>query len=248
MFGWEVGRWVFDMGVVADPRRIRLLRHPAALVAAGVRRAYPLARMQRRLGSTRNVFVLDARGSAAEVLAEVATDPRERRVTLLFDGVRTFEEVVRVSGLTDEAVYALALTLWAFGALVPATGGADGPPAFGGRGRDLVIERERILARLALVNEGDYFQMLGLERRADAAEVRRVHERIERELSPVSVGPELGHALAEELETIRQALLEAVRVLSDDGLRVGYRRALEARASDDGGREDLPGRPPPAVP
>jgi hypothetical protein len=233
LFPWESGIWTFEPGVVADPRRIRLLRHPAALVGAGLRRAYPLARMQRRLGSGRNVFVLEVRGSARDVLLEITGDGPERRLPPLFDGLRTFDEIVTASGLPEDAVYRIALGLFALRLLVPsAAGGAA--PAPGPRTRDREIERERVRARHALVKEGDYFQILGVGRDADRAEVRRAYERRARELGPDSLGPELLAELAQEIETIREAMNEAYRILGDEGLRARYRDAVPGRRDEDG--------------
>jgi hypothetical protein len=225
LFAWESGRWIFDTGAIADARRIRLLRHPAALVSAGLRRAYPLARARERIGSGRNVFVVDTRGGAVDVLAEIGVDPDERRVPLLFDGVRTFEEIIRVSGLPEEAVHRVALALWVFRLLLPVSAApivAAGAP----RGRDLEVERERVLARFAVAREGDYFQVLGVDRQADGAEIRRVHERLERELRPDALGAQLGAELATQVGIIREVLGEAMRVLGDDSLRARYRDAL----------------------
>jgi hypothetical protein len=40
LFTWNEGTFRFESGATADPRRVRLLRHPAALVMEGVARAY----------------------------------------------------------------------------------------------------------------------------------------------------------------------------------------------------------------
>ena len=130
LFAWDSGRWSFQSGEVADPRRIRLLRHPAALVNTGLRRAYAVPRMKQRLGSGRNVLRLEAQGSGLDVLTEITADPDERRVALLFDGVRSFEEIQDVTGLPEAVVHRVALALWAFRLLVPSSGTARA------RGRD----------------------------------------------------------------------------------------------------------------
>jgi hypothetical protein len=242
LFPWEEGAWTFETSVVADPRRIRLLRHPAALVAAGLKRAYALPRMQQRLGSSRNVFVLEARGSARDVLLELGAEGAERRVPPLFDGVRAFDEIVKASGLPEEVVYRTALTLFSLRLLVPAASTLSAPQP-GTRSRDRDIERERIHARHALVKEGDYFQILGVARTADRAEVRRAYERRARELGPDGIGPELLGELQTEIEGLREALGEAFRILGDDGLRARYRDALPpGRRDEDGAGPAAAGR------
>jgi hypothetical protein len=150
------------------------------------------------------------------------TDPAEARVPLLFDGVRSLDEVARSSGLPDATVWQIAFALSCFGALRPARsgGGANEGLRFGVR--DLQIAREQLLARQALAQEGDYFQILGVDRQADATEIRRAHQRLVRECSPEALGPDLAHELKTALETIREVLDEGLRVLSTPALRAAY--------------------------
>jgi hypothetical protein len=83
-------------------------------------------------------------------------------------------------------------------------------------------DRETLLARAALVDEGDYFEVLGVARDATAAELRRAHEQIARELAPESIDAELSAELGDRLDAIREVVAEALRVLSNDGLRSRY--------------------------
>jgi DnaJ-class molecular chaperone len=82
--------------------------------------------------------------------------------------------------------------------------------------------RSRILARYAIVEAGDYFQVLGVPREATAAEARRAHERIARELAPGAIEEKLASELGPQIEAIRVVTLEAVRILSDERLRPRY--------------------------
>jgi hypothetical protein len=125
----------------------------------------------------------------------------------------------------------VALALSSFGLLLPGGGGPARREAgaLAGRARDRRIERERILARLALVKEADYFQLFGIDRAADAAEVRRAYERLVDELSDETVGVELAEGLRREIEVIRSAVAEGLRLLACDALRARYRSALAAR-------------------
>ena len=196
-----------------------------------------------RLGSSRNVFLLDNSTSAADVTAQVVTERAEMRVPMLFDGVHSLEDVARASELPEVSVLRIALTLHCFGALRPVE--ADGVGRVGGRPgvRDLEIEKERVRARYALASEGDYFTVLGVDRFADANEVRRAHARLCKEIAPENLGPELWHELREEVETIREVLDEGLRILCSPALRSAYEFNL-AHGPDVEGESDA-GAPTP---
>jgi hypothetical protein len=82
--------------------------------------------------------------------------------------------------------------------------------------------RARLLERYAPVEEGDYFAVLGVARDASAADLRRAHERIVREIAPDAIEPELARELAAQIDAIRVVSAEALRVLGDERLRPRY--------------------------
>jgi hypothetical protein len=228
LFSWTSGSWRIEPGVMASPAQVRLLRHPAALVREGLRR-YPLERLWERLGSRKNVFAVELRGAAPDIVAEMVSEAAEKRVPLLLDGVRPLDEVVRLAGLPEASVGELTYTLWAFSVLRPAVTGPAAADRFALRDRD--IERDRILARHALALEGDYFEVLGVGRDASPEEVRRAYELQCRELTPAALGPELSRSLAAELAVILEVLEEALRIVGDEALRASYHGGLPPRAA-----------------
>jgi hypothetical protein len=90
----------------------------------------------------------------------------------------------------------------------------------------LADRRESLLARYALVEDGDYFQVLGLSRDATTDEIRRAHDRIAREIAPEEVDPVLVSELGAKLDAIREVVGEALRVLCDTRLRPRYQNHL----------------------
>src|SRR5205085_3268103 len=66
------------------------------------------------------------------------------------------------------------------------TNGTGGRAAAPDR-RDVAALRARVLERYALVEEGDYFEVLGLPRSASGDDVRRAHEALMRELAPTTL-------------------------------------------------------------
>lgn len=86
--------------------------------------------------------------------------------------------------------------------------------------------RAALLARYALVEEGDYFEVLGVSRDATDAEVQQAHDQIARELAPDAIDPALARELGAKLDAIREVVGEALRVLVDKRLRPRYQNRL----------------------
>jgi len=83
-------------------------------------------------------------------------------------------------------------------------------------------DRATLMARAALVDEGDYFEVLGVGRDATAAELQDAHERIARELAPEAIDAALSAELGDRLDAMREVVAEALRVLMNDRLRSRY--------------------------
>ena len=86
--------------------------------------------------------------------------------------------------------------------------------------------RARILSRYALVEAGDYFEVLGVSRDATAADVQQAHASLARELGPEGLDPGLAGELGAEIQAIRVVAGEALRILRDDRLRSRYRARI----------------------
>ena len=91
------------------------------------------------------------------------------------------------------------------------------------RDADRAIDKERVLAKRAQVQDGDYFAILGLGRDAPPHEVARAFERLKREFAPGAVRRAAAQELADALVEIGEVLDEAHRVLADDAVRASYR-------------------------
>ncbi len=87
--------------------------------------------------------------------------------------------------------------------------------------------RDRIRARLELVEEGDYFAVLGVPRNATGYEVRRAYVDLRRAFEPSRLlTPHLAD-LADDVRKIIAVLEEAYEILGDGARRDRYRRAIE---------------------
>jgi hypothetical protein len=88
--------------------------------------------------------------------------------------------------------------------------------------------RAKIQARRALVDEGDYFALLGVPRAATGYDIRRSYVELRRQFDPAEVMRQSTLDLQEDLETILEVLDEAYEILRDQQRRERYRRAIES--------------------
>jgi hypothetical protein len=88
--------------------------------------------------------------------------------------------------------------------------------------------RSRIAARRALVDEGDYFALLGVSRSATSYDVRRAYAQLREELDPARILTPATADLRDDVDAILFVIDEAYEILADDLRRERYRRALEA--------------------
>ncbi len=223
LFAWDDGDYRVLPGDGAALERIRLSRHPAAMVLEGVRRKLDLATLERLLGPPGTVVEVADRDKVGTVIAVADLSADERGALGAMDGSADLGQIARSSGAQLVAVYQLAWSLSVLGvATVRRRGGDDDDaPALVGE-TDLAIDRERVRARHRLVDEADYFALLGVRPAATAFEIKRAYEAARRDFDADAFPPELRAELAFELAEIGAVLDEAFRVLRDDGLRGNY--------------------------
>jgi DnaJ-class molecular chaperone len=91
--------------------------------------------------------------------------------------------------------------------------------------------RDRVATRRALVEEGDYFALLGVDRNVTQYDLRRAYQALRRDLDPDRVLTAATVDLRNDVEAILEVVDEAYDILRDPVRRERYRRALE-RAPD----------------
>ena len=226
VFSWESGEYTVAPGELGPDEKIRLSRHPAALIVEGVRRKYSLDRLAALIGSSATVVsVLDPELLKA-VLHTTDLSEAEQQAIHSFDGVRPIYEVAEVAQVDVLTAYQLAYGLIAVGAATSA--GAETRHTETPRTRalvgetDIAIDRQRVLAKYALVVEADYFRLLGVRHTASSFEVRRAYEAARRDYSQESFPAKIREELAREIDQINELLDEAYAVLRDDDMRGAY--------------------------
>jgi hypothetical protein len=166
-------------------------------------------------------------GPRQGLLSECALSPHEQALCEAAHGASVGELVGRAGGPE------FASLLWALALLGVVSAVEAAPPTDPGAAslpRDALDERalrERVEARLELVEEGDYFAMLGVPRSATSYDLRRAYLELRRSFEPSRLLTAATADLAGDLALIREVLDEAYDILRDPTRRERYRRAIE---------------------
>jgi hypothetical protein len=173
-------------------------------------------------------------GTSAALLAECALPPAESELVTRARG-GTLGELLGRAPEAEIASVVHALALLGVLDVVPAAEGSRATPASHADVEAAALEdealRARVRARLELVEEGDYFAVLGVSREATSYEIRRAFVELRRAFEPSRIlTPRLAE-LADDVRKIVLVLEEAYEILRDAGRRERYRRAIDARPS-----------------
>ena len=173
-------------------------------------------------------------GENASLLSECALGARELALVSQARG-RSVQQVLDAAPDSDIATVLHAMAclgvveiLRAVGRSSSAPAGADGNVQPGIDALDEDAIRARVRARLQLVDEGDYFAVLGVARTATGYEVKRAFLELRRELEPARILTPAVADLEGDVRKIVGVLEEAYEILHDPARRERYRRAIDA--------------------
>lgn len=202
----------------------------AEVLVEVIQRVVPPAQALAHLGSDRGVF---GKGPAHGLLAECALSPQ---LLTLVERAEQVELAQLLEEAEDEPM--LPCVLYALSVLEVLRPTAPGPrtPQRSPRARPTRVPdpiddealRAKIQSRRALVEEGDYFALLGVPRGATGYDIRRSYVELRRQFGPSEALRQSTLDLQDDLETILDVLDEAYEILRDQQRRERYRRAIEA--------------------
>jgi hypothetical protein len=178
-----------------------------------------------------------ADGAKAQLASECALGEAEKAWLAQARG-RTVGDAISSAADPDFASVLYALVLLGVceairpvgGARVPADRGdrADRGPPSAVDPLDEEAIRARVRARIQLVDEGDYFAVLGVARDATSYEVKRAFLELRRTFEPARLLTPALADLRSDVEKIALVLDEAYEILRDGARRERYRRAIDA--------------------
>lgn len=169
-------------------------------------------------------------GPASALLAECALEP-EALDRLRAASGGTIRDALDGAPEGDVVTVIFALTQLGVFEVLASIGHSSEEPegvSAGDAALDAEAIRERVRARAQLVDDGDYFAVLGVARDATGYEVRRAFLELRRAFDPSRMlTPDVAD-LAPEVRKITVVLEEAYEILKDTARRDRYRRAIEA--------------------
>lgn len=231
VFAWTSGSYD-ALPEQTTNERIRLASHPAALIVEGIRRKYDRQRLESCLGGMGHVLVTVKGDELAGTVAAADLSEPESDAHRYFDGEHTLEDVSAESQLGGLRVAQLAYAWLCLGVAELVERSSERRTDRGVASgylvgeTDLAIDRQRVRAKHLLVQEADYFQLLGVRPDASGFEIRRAYESARRQFGVENFPPALQEELRPQLEEIESVIEEAYLVLSDDGIRSKYRANL----------------------
>ncbi|MDC0741007.1 hypothetical protein [Polyangium mundeleinium] len=188
-----------------------------------VRRVIPPEASFARLGGAAARF--DA-GPRMSLLSECALVPDEAALVAQAPGTTVGELAAQAGHDLTPLLYAL-VCLEVLTALTPARpASAERRPAEDPLDEEAI--RMRVRARVALVEDGDYFALLGLGRTATSYEIRRAYLELRRFFEPSRLLTAATADLQSDVRLVIEVLDEAYEILKDGTRRERYRRAIEA--------------------
>jgi hypothetical protein len=196
----------------------------AEVLVEVIRRVVPPEKALERLGGP--LARIDE-GTRRNLLAECALRREEEEAVRLAPG-RTLAEILDNAPPELADVFYALVSLGVLDVLTP----VRSPAAVSVKGSADPLDQEalrlRVKARLALVEDGDYFALLGVARGATGYEIKRAYLELRRGYEPARVLTAQTADLAEDVKTIVEVLDEAYEILRDPNRRERYRKAIEA--------------------
>ncbi|MGH1348107.1 MAG: DUF4388 domain-containing protein [Nannocystales bacterium] len=221
-FVWRRGQWSLEENALCD-EAVQLEESVARILVSGVLDRFDAPQLEALVGGLDGYVRLSSSARPETLALDLGLDASSQGLLTMLDGRHDLSEVCASAGLPDRVVLATVYGLLVVGAaeligepLAPL--GASDPDA---------LDHARLDERLELVRQADYFEVLGLSRDANAADVRRVHRELRAAFADDAVEPGVRDERGLELREIREALDDAAALLGEDDLRLAYLAHLD---------------------
>ncbi|WP_437675408.1 hypothetical protein [Sorangium sp. So ce131] len=165
-------------------------------------------------------------GARRNLLGECALRREEEELVRTARG-RTVGELVNAAEPENASVIYALVCLEVLDVLIPPSI-TEAPPPPVEDPLDEEAIRQRVRARLALVEDGDYFSILGIPRDATNYEIRRAYLALRKAFEPSTLLTAATVDLLDDVRLVIEVLDEAYEILREPHRRERYRRAIEA--------------------
>ncbi|XXX76377.1 hypothetical protein WMF30_52890 [Sorangium sp. So ce134] len=165
-------------------------------------------------------------GARRNLLGECALRREEEELVRTARG-RSVGELVNAAEPENASVLYALVCLEVLDVLIPPSI-TEAPPPPAEDPLDEEAIRQRVRARLALVEDGDYFSILGIPRDATNYEIRRAYLALRKAFEPSTLLTAATVDLLDDVRLVIEVLDEAYEILREPHRRERYRRAIEA--------------------
>jgi hypothetical protein len=194
----------------------------AEVLLEQIRRVVPPELAARRLGGPTARL---AEGPRRQLLGECALRIEDEQIVRAAAGRTVGEVLAHAEPELADVLYGL-VSLGVLEALAPVAPTRPAPAAPDPLDEEAL--RQRVRARVALVEDGDYFSLLGVAPSATGYEIKRAYLELRRAFEPGRVLTAATADLADDVRLVVEVLDEAYEILREPHRRERYRRALEA--------------------
>ncbi len=194
----------------------------AEVLLEQIRRVVPPELARRRLGGPTARL---AEGPRRQLLGECALREEDEQIVRSAAGRSVGELLAEAEPELADVLYGL-VSLGVLEALAPTAPVEAAPDGFDPLDEEAL--RQRVRARVSLVEDGDYFALLGIPRSATSYEIRRAYLELRRAFEPGRVLTAATADLAADVRLVAEVLDEAYDILREPQRRERYRRAIEA--------------------
>lgn len=220
LFSWEQGQFRLDSLASSHEERIRLDKHPSAIILEGIRRKYGLDRLTEKLGTSNAHYRL----YEDIELSDFELEEDEILTVRKLVNEQSLASLQSQSVLSRERCYQVVYGLFVLGAIINTHSekSVKSKKSLPTLSRDFVAEKYR------QVEESDYFTLLGVGIDASDREIEGAYLELSKEFSPDKFS-HLSRSYdiePQDIELLQQVLAEAYRILSDEALRRAYKSTL----------------------
>lgn len=221
-FVWRRGQWSLEEGDRCE-EAVLLEESLARILVHGVLDRIDAPQLEALVGGL-DGYIRRSSAVRPETLAlDLGLDASAHGLLTMLDGRQPLSAVCAGAGVPNRVVLATV-----YGLLVVGAAERIGEPLASQGSADAdALDHARLEERLRLVREADYFEVLGLTRDANAADVRRAHRELKEAFSDDAVEASVRGARGLELREIRDALDDAAALLEEDDLRLAYLAHLD---------------------
>lgn len=243
IFGWPEGEYQFNEKEDFETPITTLELSVASIIYEGIKRNYDVGKIEQYMEKYQNQYPHPNPNPALR-FQEMLMDEDEENILKSIDGTRTVRELMLNSPISRERMLRFLFALKVTGMIVinPHPAGQEVPPPLPAVPPPLPSKRleqvppqtdsalpledreikNKILKKLSIAKNGNYFDLLGVTQMSTISEIKRAYITLAKEFHPDRIPNSAGREVRKMAEELFMALTEAHNTLTDENRRKEY--------------------------